>query len=562
MEKRIEWIDIFKALAIVMVVIGHSTGKFNAYIYQFHVAAFFFISGYVSKMDKVSIGKELYKKTITLIFPVITMVILYGILLNILSFFHVYSYFYEDQVAPTVGILVKNFVTNGSMIDLLGAAWFVLVLYFCSIISHFMYKLCVGRKVVFGLVTILLYIYGYFKMKTGSSLPFGIDIAFVAQGFYGIAFLTKLLVQNVVIIGKKKYWIICFGMVCSSCIMVLMGEKLSGKNLMDIANRQMNSLPWCTIAVINGVIWLWSLSQLISLVRISWIKKICVVIGKSTMGIMVLHFMFFRIVAMLLSYIGIISNNECRNLIPSAEVGTRYWWIYSLVAIIGSTVLWNSLIKIPILNCALGKNNEWAWKLLKFEPCQDLVNVYRKIISVVYCGLTQLWEKKSVNAVIGCVFVCIIIWCGRYGTSLRQMELVKEQNVIFGEVNVTFPYNESNIIFNEGWLEQVNSEKYRWVRQESEFQIGLSNQTKITMLGYLPEGFKEITNVKLYLNDKLIADENIFDGQEITLEGELSKGRIEGNNVFKIVFDGEHIPNKEAEDQRSFSAMFFSIKIE
>lgn len=62
MEKRIEWIDIFKALAIVMVVIGHSTGKFNAYIYQFHVAAFFFISGYVSKMDKVSIGKELYKK--------------------------------------------------------------------------------------------------------------------------------------------------------------------------------------------------------------------------------------------------------------------------------------------------------------------------------------------------------------------------------------------------------------------------------------------------------------------------------------------------------------------
>ena len=55
---------------------------------------------------------------------------------------------------------------------------------------------------------------------------------------------------------------------------------------------------------------------------------------------------------------------------------------------------------------------------------------------------------------------------------------------------------------------------------------------------------------------------NIFDGQEITLQGELSKGRIEGNNVFKIVFDGEHIPNKEAEDQRSFSAMFSSIKIE
>ena len=60
-KKRIEWVDIFKALAIILVVVGHSTGKFNAYIYQFHVAAFFFISGWVAKMDVVSFGKEVYK---------------------------------------------------------------------------------------------------------------------------------------------------------------------------------------------------------------------------------------------------------------------------------------------------------------------------------------------------------------------------------------------------------------------------------------------------------------------------------------------------------------------
>lgn len=37
-SERVLWIDIYKALAIVLVVVGHSTGKFNMYIYQFHLA--------------------------------------------------------------------------------------------------------------------------------------------------------------------------------------------------------------------------------------------------------------------------------------------------------------------------------------------------------------------------------------------------------------------------------------------------------------------------------------------------------------------------------------------
>lgn len=35
-QDRIEWIDIYKGLAIILVVIGHATGLFNSYIYQFH----------------------------------------------------------------------------------------------------------------------------------------------------------------------------------------------------------------------------------------------------------------------------------------------------------------------------------------------------------------------------------------------------------------------------------------------------------------------------------------------------------------------------------------------
>lgn len=56
--ERIAWIDIYKGLAICLVVIGHATGFFNLYIYQFHMAAFFFISGYAPQKEKPKCSKD------------------------------------------------------------------------------------------------------------------------------------------------------------------------------------------------------------------------------------------------------------------------------------------------------------------------------------------------------------------------------------------------------------------------------------------------------------------------------------------------------------------------
>ena len=55
MEKknRISWCDIYKGIVIILVVVGHATGKFNQYIYQFHMAAFFLISGYTGNSFNV-----------------------------------------------------------------------------------------------------------------------------------------------------------------------------------------------------------------------------------------------------------------------------------------------------------------------------------------------------------------------------------------------------------------------------------------------------------------------------------------------------------------------------
>ena len=53
-KRRIEWIDIAKALGIFLIVLGHTlrAGKVHLIVYTFSVPLFFIISGLVFKKHK------------------------------------------------------------------------------------------------------------------------------------------------------------------------------------------------------------------------------------------------------------------------------------------------------------------------------------------------------------------------------------------------------------------------------------------------------------------------------------------------------------------------------
>ncbi len=67
--ERVVWCDIYKGVATVLVVIGHATGSFNQYIYQFHMAAFFFISGYTGNVYNCGFFQKVVQKFYKLMFP-------------------------------------------------------------------------------------------------------------------------------------------------------------------------------------------------------------------------------------------------------------------------------------------------------------------------------------------------------------------------------------------------------------------------------------------------------------------------------------------------------------
>lgn len=84
MNKRIEWIDIAKAVAIVLVGIGHySCPKIlMAFIYSFHMPLFFILSGITFNTSKYTFQQFFIRKLKTLVFPWCLAVVLYTVFQN------------------------------------------------------------------------------------------------------------------------------------------------------------------------------------------------------------------------------------------------------------------------------------------------------------------------------------------------------------------------------------------------------------------------------------------------------------------------------------------------
>lgn len=71
MANRIEWLDIAKATAIILMVLGHTSipNSLSNFIWTFHMPLFFIASGWTINWGKYSIIKFSITKAKTLLVP-------------------------------------------------------------------------------------------------------------------------------------------------------------------------------------------------------------------------------------------------------------------------------------------------------------------------------------------------------------------------------------------------------------------------------------------------------------------------------------------------------------
>ena len=521
----------------------------------------------MAKLDEENIIDALVKRICSLIVPLFTMVLLCGIFTKLCFLLKIDKYIFDDSYSISFVQLCENFWRNGTVVSLLGASWFVVVLFFTTLFSHVLYKILQGNTFAYLILTILIYLYGYYRMKNGAnSLIYGVDLMYVAQGYYGVAYTIKKKLFDFNYNRKSTIFNIV-ALLFSTSILMLLARYTNGRQLMDLATRRIEDICWSTLAVTNGIVWLMSLSKVLSQIQIKFLNKLMSSLGQNTLGIMFLHFGVFRIVTLILCLMGQASKEELMNLIPMGKVSDDWWLLYTVLSICISWIVWVVLKRIPVLSSALGKDKTLLNSICNTRIYNDIKGAYLKVFEAISKGINEFKDLETLNMKQNVINIIILIFCASCCIGCKfipsiQNNNVDEQVVMEGPVEIEFPYNGEDIIFETGWLPQSDGENYRWVEQNSVFKSYLSNQTKIILNGYVPEDIEGMNSVKLFLNGELVTEKSIFSGDVVFIEEDITDYILIGENTFEIVFDSTRVPSEEDLDKRTFSAMFNSIVIE
>lgn len=152
MTKRLEYIDIMRGIAILLVVFEHCIGSLKnptaGIILFFHMPLFFFISG--SCIKSTGVGKSLYiKKLKTILFPQVTLGII-CIATTIL---------FDVIIKRTIGITQVDYITPFGN-------WFLPTLFFMEMVMLPIIFNVRDRKFI-GLIALLFFVVFYFTSYTG-----------------------------------------------------------------------------------------------------------------------------------------------------------------------------------------------------------------------------------------------------------------------------------------------------------------------------------------------------------------------------------------------------------
>ena len=199
-EKRIEYFDIAKGIAILLVIMGHTVKSrlINHFIFSFHMPIFFLISGYFfrKKTPEICIKQNIKRLIIPYIFTCLG-VIFFNILFAIL----------EGQTGTIPKSTLRYFFAslygsgndqnNPFFIPQIGAIWFLLAMFIALII----FNSIVDLKYYMVIVSVLAYI-GY-KTSQFLWLPFSVQSALVALVFIALGYESN---KNNLLEKKISVW--------------------------------------------------------------------------------------------------------------------------------------------------------------------------------------------------------------------------------------------------------------------------------------------------------------------------------------------------------------------
>lgn len=290
MEKthRIEYLDIMKGIAIILVVIGHCCElpahptMLVTFIYAFHMPLFFLAAGMVvkpSQSDWHTDWQRFVKRFISLMVP-----------------YYIWCMIYMDCTMENFG---NMFYASFQSIKSTGAEcrqmWFLPCLFVAEFLIHSILKLTgrmnsVQQKLFLFCMSVLSFVIGFSLPKLEGGYPLSVDIAFVAVGIMLLGFISKDFISKLDT-SPFKFQLPLFVL---SSILLSAGVIYGSKSIMmKMCIASYGPIFWFFWNAIFGVIMVRSFSSILAKIgnssRLSFVKQSALWVGRNTIGIFLLH---------------------------------------------------------------------------------------------------------------------------------------------------------------------------------------------------------------------------------------------------------------------------------
>ena len=407
-KNRIEWLDIYKGIMIVLVVVGHATSLFNSWIYQFHMAAFFFASGYVFNIKNKNKSFLVAKKICSVLLPFFLISIISFFFNELLQNLNIYNTLFGGDFVG-VSFAIKEMLLRGDVYSqYLGTFWFLSALFGVELLHVLLSCICNNKfNWFYILLSATIYCIGHY-MGRCAILPkigiFNVTVIFITQIYYCIGTLAAYLKKEKnIFCDEKKVYMLTF---VPSLIIMLWGIRYG--IVVDLASAKVRYM-FSEIVVASASISLILIVSTILSKHSKYLKEILVYLGKNSMGIMIFHFSFFKMAFIFLWRIGRLPKEEIVNVVLPYQYSLSFWVYITIFSVLGSVVIWEICKKLPIIRIIIGQDREWNESVSNKIASFKLVNVIEKYFSGIGEKIGEFFTESKEKRFVIIVTLFIIL---------------------------------------------------------------------------------------------------------------------------------------------------------
>lgn len=340
-------INILKGLGIIAVVMGHAGSPFTPYIYLYHMALFFFITGYLYKPKYEESPYLFFKRKIkTLYIPFIKFELFFLILRNFFITIHFYNTSQVEYIESFKSFLeniLYIFTFNYTGDNLLGAIWFLKSLFYVNLLYLLFNIICnkinFKNEFIKTTLVVILGFWGFYSISYGYNPivylnPNGnLFLSLILSLFDGRNFLL-LAIYHFGFIFKKYGNNIPINLPFT-IVSVFLLYLLSFKGKIDVSTYVFVSPIFFFISSLVGI---YINIYISSIINKTFLRRYFDYIGRNSLYIMLLHFMSFKLINFLVSLLYDMPLESISGFPVSLYSG--YWWfIYTITGIVLPIIL-------------------------------------------------------------------------------------------------------------------------------------------------------------------------------------------------------------------------------